>query len=66
MQIRFNYETKYGTFSDALNLPDNHSFTDAEIETMKEQRRDNWVAHIDNSQTLTGAIDETPPDTITE
>lgn len=50
MQIRFSFETKYGTFSDALNLPDDHTFTDAEINLMKEQRRDNWVAYIDSTQ----------------
>jgi hypothetical protein len=50
MQIRFSFETKYGTFSDALNLPDDHTFTDAEINLMKDQRRDNWVAYIDSTQ----------------
>lgn len=53
MQIRFSFETKYGTFSDALNLPDDHTFTEAEIEAMKLQRRDNWVAHIDSTQDST-------------
>lgn len=52
MQIRFSYETKYGTFNDALNLPDDHAYTEAEIEQMKEQRRDNWIAHIDSTQDL--------------
>jgi len=56
MQIRFSYETKYGMFSDALNLPDDHNYTDAEIEAMKQQRRDNWVSYIDATQT------ETPPE----
>lgn len=60
MQIRFSYETKYGTFSDALNLPDDHSYTDIEIESMKEIRRDVWIAHIDNSQNEVSV--EAPPD----
>ena len=50
MQIRFSYETQYGIFSDALNLPDDHTFTDQELETMKEQRRDNWVSYINSTQ----------------
>lgn len=50
MQIRFSYETKYGMFSDALNLPDDHTFTEEELTAMKEQRRDNWVAYIDSTQ----------------
>ena len=36
----------YGTFADAIHLEDNNSFTDEEIEAMKQQRFDNWVAHI--------------------
>ncbi len=50
MQIRFSYETKYGMFSDALNLPDDHTFTEEELTAMKEQRRDAWVAYIDSTQ----------------
>lgn len=50
MEIRFTYETKYGAFSDALILPDDHTFTESEITSMKEQRRDNWVAYIDSTQ----------------
>ena len=50
MQIRFSYETKYGTFSDALNLPDDHNYSDAELEAMKEERVNNWVAYIDSTQ----------------
>lgn len=53
MQIRFSYDTKYGTFNDALNLPDDHEFTEAELEAMKEARRDRWVAHIDSTQVET-------------
>jgi hypothetical protein len=49
MQIRFIYETKYGTFSDALNLSDEQTYTDEEIESMKEQRRDNWLALIESA-----------------
>ena len=63
MQIRFSYATKYGTFSDALNLDDNHSFTEEEIETMKEQRRDAWIAHVDYAssiETVEEPVVETP------
>lgn len=34
------------TFSDALVLPDDHTFTDAELEAMMQQRFDNWLAVI--------------------
>jgi hypothetical protein len=36
----------YGTFADAIHLDENHTYTDEEIEAMKQQRFDNWVAHI--------------------
>ena len=60
MQIRFSYETKYGVYGDALNLPDDHTFTDEEIEAMKEQRRDNWIKVIETPAPEVPA-EETPP-----
>lgn len=46
MKIDFEYQTNHGLFRDALHLPDDHSFTEAEIEVMKEQRRDAWIAVV--------------------
>tara|TARA_R110000822_G_scaffold160750_2_gene301086 strand:+ start:515 stop:685 length:171 start_codon:yes stop_codon:yes gene_type:complete len=46
MKIDFSFLSQYGTFSDALHLPDDHAFTEAEIEAMKQQRFDNWIAVI--------------------
>lgn len=46
MKIDFEYDTPQGVFRDALHLPDNHGFSDSEIEAMKEQRRDNWIAVV--------------------
>jgi hypothetical protein len=46
MKIDFSFPSQYGTFSDALHLPDDNAFTDAEIEAMKQQRFDNWIAVI--------------------
>ena len=37
----------HGKFRDALTLPDNHGFTDAEIDAMKQQRFSNWVAVVE-------------------
>lgn len=56
MQIRFSYDTKYGKFSDALNLSEDHNYTDSEINQMKEQRRDNWIAYIDSTQVETQEV----------
>ena len=66
MQIRFSYETKYGTYSDALNLPDDHNYTEQEIEAMKIARRDNWISYIDNSQTQENPVEEVPAEEIIE
>jgi len=46
MKIDFEFETDYGKFRDALHLPDDHGLSDAEIEVMKEERRDNWIAAV--------------------
>lgn len=34
------------SFSDALHLPIDHTYTDEEIEAMKQSRFDNWMSHI--------------------
>jgi hypothetical protein len=46
MKIDFEFETPYGKFADALHLPDDHTFTDTEIQAMKQQRVDNWIAVV--------------------
>jgi len=46
IKIDFSFETQYGTFADALHLPDDHGLSDEQIEAMKQQRFDNWVAIV--------------------
>ena len=46
IKIDFEFDTAHGKFRDALHLPDNHGLSDAEIEAMKLQRRDNWIAVV--------------------
>jgi hypothetical protein len=46
MKIDFSFSSQYGTFSDALHLPDDHGLSDEQIETMKQARFDNWIAVI--------------------
>ena len=46
MIIVFEKSNGSNNFRDAIHLPDDHTFTDAVIEDMKQQRFDNWVAHI--------------------
>jgi hypothetical protein len=60
MKIDFSFSSQYGTFSDALHLPDDHAFTDAEIEAMKQQRFDNWIAVITAPPVEETPVEETP------
>lgn len=46
MKIDFSFDTQYGKFCDALHLPDDHTFSESEIEAMKQQRLDNWIAVV--------------------
>lgn len=46
-------------FSDALNLPDDHSLSNQEIESMKQSRYDAWYAIVTNP-VLAETIVETP------
>jgi hypothetical protein len=43
ISIDFSFESQYGLYSDALILEDNHTFTDQEIENMKQQRFNNYL-----------------------
>lgn len=46
MKIDFEFQTEHGLFRDALHLPDDHTFTDNEIQAMKQERVDNWIAVV--------------------
>lgn len=46
MQIIFEFETQYGVFRDALYLPEDHTFAAEQIEAMKQERVDNWLAVV--------------------
>ena len=37
IKIDFSFGSKYGTFSDALHLPDDHTLSYDEIEQLKQQ-----------------------------
>jgi hypothetical protein len=39
-------ESGLNIYRDALFLPEDHSFTDEEIEAMKQQRFDNWYSIV--------------------
>jgi hypothetical protein len=47
-QIIFEFTTVHGVFRDALYLPIDHTYTEDEINEMKQQRLDNWINIIEN------------------
>jgi len=51
MKIDFEFNTPHGLFRDALHLPDDQTLTEAEIEAMKQQRVDNWIAAVTSPST---------------
>jgi len=56
IKIDFEFDTPHGVFRDALHLPDDHSMTDEQIDAMKQQRVDNWLAIVNAPP-----AEETPP-----
>jgi len=46
VKIDFEFDTPHGVFRDALHLPDDHAFTEDEIQAMKQRRVDNWIAIV--------------------
>jgi hypothetical protein len=48
IKIDFEFNTAYGKFSDALHLPENHVYTQEQIEAMQTERLNNWVFAVEN------------------
>lgn len=46
MKIDFAYQTPYGTYKDALYLPDDATYTNEEIDAMQQQRLDAWLTIV--------------------
>lgn len=59
IKIDFEFDSPHGVFRDALHLPEDHTFTDEEIQAMKQQRYDNWWALV-NSPSVEAPVEETP------
>lgn len=46
VKINFEFQTQYGKFADALWFPDDQMPDDATIESMKQERLNNWIAAV--------------------
>jgi hypothetical protein len=67
IKIDFEFQTNYGVFRDAIHLPVDHTFTEAEIEATKQQRVDDWLRLINTPATSSEdlvPLPATPADTI--
>jgi len=71
MQIIFTFDTPFGSFCDALYLPDDHGLTDEQLEAMKQERLANWLAvvnpspeQIEATRLQQLALDETPTEEV--
>lgn len=56
MKIDFEFQTPHGLFRDALHLADDHGLSTEQIEAMKQERVDNWLAVV----TASPAVEEAP------
>jgi hypothetical protein len=50
IKIDFEFDSQYGKFADALHLPEDHGLSDAQIEALKQERLDNWLAILNTPQ----------------
>jgi hypothetical protein len=46
IKIDFEFDSEYGKYRDAIVLEDNHGVSDNQIDAIKQQRFENWKAHI--------------------
>jgi|Laugresu1bdmlbdd_1035124.scaffolds.fasta_scaffold146020_1 hypothetical protein len=54
VKIDFEFDSPYGVFRDALHLPEDHGMSDAEIQGMKQQRFDYWLAFVTPQEPVDG------------
>lgn len=47
MKIDFEFTTQYGVFRDAIYLQDDHDLTEQQIQELKQQRLNNWIAVVE-------------------
>lgn len=47
VKIDFEFQTKHGVFRDALYLPDDHELSAEQIDALKLERLNNWLAIVE-------------------
>lgn len=46
--VKFQVDTKYGPYVSSLCLPDNHNFSDSDLEAFKMTQVENYINSIEN------------------
>ena len=46
IKIEFEFDTPHGVFRDALHLTDDRVYSPSEIEALKNERLNNWLAIV--------------------
>lgn len=49
LKVDFEFETQHGKYGDALYLPEGHSFTEEQIDAMKQERLTNWLLLLEGT-----------------
>jgi hypothetical protein len=44
IKIDFEFDSEFGIYRDALVLPEDHQLSEDDIELLKKERLDNWIA----------------------
>lgn len=61
IKIDFEFDAQpYGTFRDALHLPEDHGLTEDQIQAMKQERFDSWWAVVNSQATDEPVAEEVP------
>lgn len=47
-KIDFEFESQFGVYRDALYLPDDHTFSNKDIDAMKTERLNKWIYVVEN------------------
>lgn len=61
IKIDFEFDAQpYGTFRDALHLPEDHGLTEEQIQALKQERFDNWWAIVNPPPSDEPVVEEVP------
>jgi hypothetical protein len=58
IKIDFEFDSPYGKYADAIVLLDGQTMSDVEIEAMKQDRYDKWLANITTPPVTDEVIEE--------